>query len=75
MKIKITKKSDNKNAWYNDRIGQEFELLTQHYTGRLVEIFVNFENGNRKGVVCFDNLMLVWNGDYEFVKEQDNERN
>lgn len=48
MKIKITKKSDNKNAWYNDCIGKEFEILTQIHTSKPVITTIDLRNG----VIC-----------------------
>jgi hypothetical protein len=75
MRIKITSKSSlNKNAWYNDCIGQEFVILQQAYTGEPIKVDISTLGGNRSGIVCKRN-MIVWNGDYEIVKEQDNERN
>ncbi len=68
MRIKITKKSDNKKAWYNDGVGQEFQILMHQYTN--TPVYVVNTNCGGDGVVCLINNKGVW-GDYEFVKERE----
>jgi hypothetical protein len=72
IKIKINKKSDFGKAWYDDFISQEFKIKTHQFTKKTVT--VRTSNCIGDGVVCL-NGFAVWYGDFEFVKEQDNERN
>lgn len=67
MRVKITKKSDNKNCWYNEFIGSEFQVLAGPY--------IDGENDaglrERKLVVMtpFNCEGVVWESDYKVIEE------
>lgn len=75
MKIKITKKHDNKNVWFNDYLNEEFEVLTMSVVGRIVVALPHLD-------MKLPTLLLVWHKKqrytqgvvlkdyYEIVKEQ-----
>ena len=67
MKIKITKKYSFGKAWYDDYIGQEFEIKTLYHTKKPVSVRT-FQCHGGDGVVCL-NGFAVWYGDYEIIKE------
>jgi hypothetical protein len=80
MRIKITKKHNNTLAWYNNYLNKEFDVLSKSVVGVITVKLPNLDfHLPTLGLVWVKNRRythgLIHRGYYEFVKEQDNERN